>query len=119
MIPLRELDAIRAVQEEAMPDLVDIQRRTNSDDGFGGRQNTTWATVATGVPARVSKAQTLDLGGQGGRKVELEKWLVRVPHATDIREGDRVIFGTLVIDVDEFKYGSNKTAATVAGEKAK
>jgi len=119
MIPDRELDAIRAVQESLMPDTVDVQRRTNADDGFGGRQNTTWADAVIGIPARVSKAQTLDLGGQGGRKIELEKWLVRMPFGTDVREGDRILYGALTIDVDEVKYGSYKTAVTISGEKSK
>lgn len=115
----RELDEMRKAQETAMPNTATVQRRSNSDDGFGGRTGTTWTDVYVDQKCRITMAQTLDLGGQGGRKIELEKWTVRFPFGLDVREHDRVIFGDITISVDEVKVVSFETVLSVAGEQAK
>jgi hypothetical protein len=119
MLTDRELRAMRDTQFATMSDTVEIQRRTNTDDGFGGRTGTTWATVVSDIPARVTQSQTLDMGGQAGRKIEIEKWTVRLPYGTDCREHDRIIYGSIVISADEVKLGSWKTVLSVAGELVK
>ena len=119
MLTDRELRLIREEQVRHMPDTVSIERRTNSDDGFGGRKETTYSVVASGIAARVTQAQTLDLGGQGGRKIEVEKWTIRMPYGTDCREHDRVVWDDIVIRVDEVKDRTNETAVSVAGERVK
>ena len=119
MLTDRELRLMREEQEKAMPDIVDVLRRQNSDDGFGGRKDLVWNEVAVDVPARVTQAQTLDLGGQAGRKIEVEKWTVRFVFGQDVREHDHIRYGDITIRVDEVKDGSWKTATTVQGERVK
>ena len=121
MLSDRELRAIRKEQEEWLPDTVTIQRATRSSDGFGGHGDAVWADVASDVPARITKAQTLDMGGQAGRKIEIEKWTVRLPHGTEVREFDRIVWTTegLTIRVDEIKHGSYRSVVSVAGELVK
>ena len=119
MLTDRELSLMRAEQEKLMPETVIVERVTATDDGFGGTKDDVWAVVASGVPARITQAQTLDMGGQAGRKIEVEKWTVRVPFGTDIQERDRILWGAVIIRVDEVKLGSHKTALTVAGERVK
>ena len=115
----RELRLIRAEQETAMPERVEIQRKLRVNDGFGGSQNTVWTPIASNLPARVTMGQTLDMGGQAARKMEVEKWTVRLPWATDVKEHDRILWDGIAIAVDEIKTGSYRSAKTVAGERVK
>lgn len=110
---------MRETQFEAMDEVVEIQRRTNTDDGFGGTKNDVWAAVVSDIPARVTQAQTLDMGGQASRMLEIEKWTVRLPYGTDCQEHDRIVWGDTTISADEVKLGQWKTVLTVAGEKVK
>ena len=45
-------------QESFFPELVDILRRQTADDGFGGATKYDLIEIDTGVPARVTQAQT-------------------------------------------------------------
>lgn len=110
---------MRDVQFATMPDVVDIERRSNTDDGFGGRKDTTWVPIASDLPARVTKAQTINMGGQAARGIEVENWTVRLPYGTDCQENDRIKYDGIYILVDEVKLGSWKTVLSVAGEKVK
>lgn len=102
-----------------MPHLAEVQRNLRTDDGFGGSKGTAWTPIASNLPARVTQAQTLDLGGQGARKIEVEKWTVRLPYGADCQENDRVVWDGGTILVDEVKKGAYRTVLTVAGEKVK
>ena len=119
MLTDRELAQIRAEQEKVLPEVVTIERASRTSDGFGGHGNASWVAVASDVPARITQAQTLDLGGQGGRKIEVEKWTVRVPYGTDMREHDHVLWGDVTIRIDELKAGTYRTVLTGAGEVVK
>ena len=119
MLTDREIRQMRDVQNATMPDVVDIERRTNVDDGFGGRKDKTWQTIASDMPARVTKAQTINMGGQAARGIEVENWTVRLPYGADCQEHDRIKYQGIYISADEVKLGSWKTVLTVAGEKVK
>jgi hypothetical protein len=98
-----ELEEMQATQEDAMPELVTIERRTLKTNGLGGTSTDAWVAVATDVPARISPSQVLNMGGQGDRNLELEKWNIRMPHGTDLQDRDRIIWGTQTIGVEEVK----------------
>jgi hypothetical protein len=115
-----ELDAMRAVQETAMPERVTIERRTLKTNGLGGTSTDAWVAVATKVPARISPSQVLNMGGQGDRNLELEKWNIRMPHGTDLQDKDRIVWGTQTIGVEEVKAPrSFATAVSANGEIVK
>lgn len=115
----RELALMQEAQEDAMPHTVDVERQTRNDDGFGGTTGNTWAAVESAIVARITKAQTLDLGGQAGRKLEIEKHTVRLPVGTDVVEGDRIKWGSVYISVDEVQPRGYNSVVTVSGEKVK
>ena len=99
-----------------MPDMVDIRRTERAPDGMGGWNARGERVVYSGLPARVTKAQTQAMGNRTGRDIELEKWIIRLPVGTDVRERDLIDWEGLVIEVDEIKPRSWQTAITVSGE---
>lgn len=90
MLTERDLKLMRGVQAEALPDLVTIKRTIRQDDGFGGWDATAEATVAVNVPARITEAQTQAFPGQAARELLVEKWTIRLPWGTDLRDEDIV-----------------------------
>jgi hypothetical protein len=120
MLSDNELASMRATQEEAMPERVTIERRTVKTNGLGGTSTNAWVVQATRVPARITPAQVQMIGGQGDRMLELEKWNLRFPHGTDLRDLDRVLWGTQIIGVEEVKSPrSFATNVSAVGEIVK
>ena len=109
-----ELAEMQATQEEAMPELVTIERRTLKTNGLGGTSTDAWVAIATNVPARISPSQVLNMGGQGDRNLELEKWNIRLPYGTDLQDKDRILWGAQTIGIEEVKtprsFGTNVSA---------
>jgi hypothetical protein len=103
MFTEEQLAKMQETQTSAMPERVIIERATIKSDGFGGHSVDQWEEVAVNVPARINPAQVLAMGGQGGRMLELEKWNIRMPHGTDLRDKDRILWGTQSIHVEEVK----------------
>lgn len=87
MFSRRDLRLMRRTQANALPDRVTIHRQIANADGFGG-----WTPsddpIATNVPARITEAQMLNFPGQGSREILVEKWTIRLPWGTDLRDGD-------------------------------
>jgi len=85
-----------------LPDRATITRPTLVADGGGG-QTTTWATVATLVPCRLSPVgggEDVSVGRRGGDRVSDEaSAVVTFGAGQDIGEKDRVTVGALVFDV--------------------
>lgn len=106
-------------QESFFPELVDILRRQTADDGFGGATKYDLIEIDTGVPARVTQAQTQALGGEAARDIEVEAWTVRLPLGRTILENDYVRWGDILIQADEVKTRSYETAITVSGKVVK
>ena len=99
----QQLADMQATQEDAMPERVTIERRTLKTNGLGGTSTAAWVVQATRVPARISPSQVLNMGGQGDRNLELEKWNIRMPYGTDLRDRDRIIWGAQTIGIEEVK----------------
>lgn len=120
MLTAAELASMRAQQTAAMPELVTIKRRVLATDGFGGYEQASLTTVATDVPARITPAQVMTMGGQGDRALELEKWIIRVPYGTDLQDRDLIEWGTQEIKVEEVKSPrSFATNVSATGEVVK
>ena len=102
-----------------MPERVTIRRTQQVSDGFGGWSEGTPTDVATNVPARIREAQMMSIRGQAHRELQVQRWTVRVPHGTDLQDGDHIVWGTVTIAVDDVKLRSYQTALTVQGETIK
>lgn len=103
MFSVQDLEDMKATQEEAMPELVTIQRSTIKSNGLGGHSVDGWQDRAVNVPARITPSQVLNMGGQGDRNLELEKWNIRMPYGTDLQDKDRILWGDQTIGVEEVK----------------
>lgn len=119
-----ELKQMRATQESAAPELVDIYRRSIVSDGFGGATTQADVLVEADVPARIAQAQVQAMGGQGARTLLLEKWTIRLMYTDeadrpDLQDEDRIHWDGLVLSVDDVKDRSWETCISAMGEIAK
>lgn len=87
-----DLAALRLFVQGIMLNTCSIQRKTSSNDGFGG-VTSVWATVATNVPCRYSFGAPMGSTYLAGRIVEQETagWRVTVPYGTSITASDRIM----------------------------
>lgn len=115
-----DLAGMRATQTSAMPDLGVLKRRVMESDGFGGHTTASLTTVASNVPCRVTPAQVQAMGGQADRALELEKYTLRFPYGTDVRDRDLFVWEGQTIEIEDVKaprsYG---TVVTASGERVK
>jgi SPP1 family predicted phage head-tail adaptor len=81
-------------------DTITLTRATSASDGLGGRTNT-FTTVAT-YAARVSPVSTQQAEEEIGavRLKDGMYYRISLPAGTDIRTGDRVNYGSLVLSVE-------------------
>lgn len=117
-----ELSEMRDEQELGMPELVTIKRAVKTSDGFGGYNTTSYTTVATDVPARITPSQELVAGGQADRQLQLGRWSLRVPYGTDLQERDQVEWTaqSMTIEIEQVKSPrSYHTAISAIGEVIK
>lgn len=120
MFTADEMQAMRDMQAEAMPDTGTITRAGYTSDGFGGHNQTSWATVASNVPCRVTPAQVQGMGGQADRTLDIEKYTLRFEWGTDIQDRDRFEWEGQVIEIEDVKVPrSFGTAVTCTGEVIK
>jgi hypothetical protein len=117
----RELRLLANEQEQWLPELVTIERRTLTDDTFGGVTSGARTVVQSNVPARVTQAQVFDLGGQLARGLDIEQWTVRVPLGTNIQDEDYVVWGAkgITIQIKDIKDRTHATVISCKGEKVK
>lgn len=125
MISDATLAALRAVQEAAMPDECEIQRRTFGARVLGGDRTETWATVAT-VACRMARAPIRGTGQEivtgFGAITSVTAYDLTVPHDTDIRGEDRVIYNghTYEVsgDVEDVTWQTAKRVSLMRLERA-
>ena len=117
----RELRQMANEQEQWLPELVTIERRSLTDDNFGGVTSGARTVVQSNVPARITQAQVFDLGGQLARQLDIEQWTVRVPLGTDVKDEDYVVWGSrgITIQVSDLKSRSHETVISCKGVRVK
>lgn len=109
MLTEAELDRMRAAAQAAMPDVAAVQRPQHVPDGAGG-STTTWTTVTDELPCRVAWQS----GGEDsvdGRPETTAAFRVTVPWDADIETTDRLVIGTLTVEV---AHVSSRGAWTVS-----
>lgn len=92
MLSDADLSAMRAQAESAMPETVEIRRKTEVGDGAGGFTEQ-WSVIAT-VSGRIAPT-----GSQPQERVVAEKlsvvspWTVTLPAGVDVTVSDRLVIG--------------------------
>lgn len=96
-----DIAAMRDTTEGYLPETCSIMRRTVTPDGRGGSA-ITWATLAAGVPCRLSPQTTRVQAEQvvAGKQSAVTRWTITIAAATAIAVTDRVQIGSRIFDVD-------------------
>ena len=107
-----ELTAMRATQDENLPDTCTISRATLAADGMGGFTET-WATVAT-VACRLGVAGTRPNEATTSDQVRnVADFVFTLPNGTNVLNGDRIVLGSRTFDVVKAQDHSWLTALRV------
>lgn len=91
MLSAAEIAAMRATQEEALPDTCVISRPTWTTTDQGGRKEGTPSTVATEA-CRVMVASRQAERVQGGRYGDLPQYVFTLAHDTAAQSGDYLAY---------------------------
>ena len=114
MLTTAELTAIKAVQDQAMPDTCTISRKSLTSDGMGGYTET-WSDLATGVSCRLASARYRpEEAAIADKFAGRTLWMLTLPAGTDITNEDRVVISSTTYEVaGMLSAGSWKTALRV------
>jgi head-tail adaptor len=93
MLTTAELEAMRAVQESALPDVCTVTRLSATADNYGGVTED-WDEVVDDVPCRVGVPTRAELAILSERVSESAGWTVTVPVGTDVAGDDRITVGS-------------------------
>ncbi len=106
-----QLTAMRQTQQDHHPDVCKVQRLQRTADGKGGWTTGTPLTVYADAPCTATPGAEMQLGGQAGRGLEIELWVVTFPHDYDVQDDDVLTFSDKQMQVKDAKATkSNKTA---------
>lgn len=113
MIDAGMLAAMRAAQEDLLPDTCTIQTATEAPDAIG-QVTRTWSNTATGVACRLvpNRIQERDAGA---RVTVVGDWVLTVAHDRAVAQGQRVVVGTRTFDVVSVNTAESWETATRAG----
>ena len=125
MITTSMLEALRAVQESALPDTCAIKRKTVGARNDYGERTETWATVAT-VPCRMAVKAAQGSGTEQvlsvGALTAVTRYDLTVPHGTVIRGEDRVVYAgktyEVAAEVDDVTWQTAKRVTLTRLEQA-
>ena len=122
MLDAFQLQSMQDTQEASFPDRVRISRIVRTADGKGGFATGTPSIIHDEVPASITPAQQLAMGGQADRSLEVEKWTVRMPWGTTVQDGDLIYWNVedISLQVEDAKVSKTRgTAVTCMAEKVK
>jgi hypothetical protein len=101
------LDFLRSVATAFRPDTCTIQRATDTSSGDGTSQ--AWATLASGVTCRVSRAgQGNEQPGATGGIVAVGQRRIKLPAGQDVTTRDRIVTGGVTYEVVDVPRISNE-----------
>lgn len=92
MLTDTELDDMRNVLNESLPDRCHVKRPANTSDGYGGWAQG-WSNISTNVPCRISPAVS-DRGFDvliGGAPHATSEWNITLPADVPILPSDRIV----------------------------
>ncbi len=95
-----DLDYMRAIVKETLPDKCNILAETLAADGQGGATSS-WGTVSTSIACRLDsitqRAEMMQVAG-GGQKAA-HQFMLSLPYDTAISAGNRVEMGSTTYTV--------------------
>lgn len=112
MIDQATLEAMRQVQEQAMPDQATIRRPTFTNDGRGGRTKTLTPVGTFSARLAVSSYQP-GVRKIGEREVPSAYATITLPYGTDVRPGDEITVCGRTFLAGSIVTGSWETARQV------
>jgi head-tail adaptor len=104
------LAAMRAAQEDLLPDTCTIQSATAGQDAIG-QPTRTWANRAIGVACRLGQRSERERWA-GERPAAVGDWVLTVAHDQVIERSDRVIVGSRTFEVVGVNTGTSWETAT-------
>lgn len=106
MLTLNQLADMQVTQVANMPDLVDIARPQKTTSTIGSIQSAGEIVISTGTACRITPAQMLETLGQQSRPIETDKYTMRLPTGTDVKDRDSLTVttqGNLKLRVERIK----------------
>lgn len=121
MLSAKDLARMRATQEEALPDLLDVSRPSGTTSSIGSRVSGVDNFVEVSVPCRVTPAQQYVTLGERAQPLDIDRYTVRVPRGTNIQKRDqlRIQSSGLVLEVEAVKQPRSwETVMTITADVA-
>ena len=103
LLQTADLQYVQAEARQALPDVVDIQRRTLASDQQGGYTET-WANAYQGVPARLAAKGIREAASTGRQDVQAD-YTLTLAHDQSIEQTDRVVHSTGTFEVQSIDAG--------------
>ncbi len=110
LLDANDLAAIRAAQEEAMPDTCVVQSRTSTADGMGGVTRGDW-TDGTSYSCRLSSRGVPREYLQQAAISGLQYWMVTLPHDASVTRDNRLKVGSRYLQIVGFQSGGEYETA--------
>ena len=104
-----DLAYMRQETRQAMPDLVDIQRKSLASDKQGGFAET-WANAYQNIAARLAAKGISELVAENRRDVQVE-FTLAVPYDQSILQADRVVHSSGPYEVQSVDAGKSWTTS--------
>ena len=108
LIQTNDLVYLRDETRKSMPDLVDIQRKTNESDKQGGFTES-WANAYQNIPARLAAKGGGESVGQGRQDLQLD-YTLTLAHDQSIEQTDRVVHTSGTYEVQSIDVGKSWAA---------
>lgn len=106
-----QLTAMRQTQQDHHPDVCKVERLVRVADGKGGWTTGTPMTVYGAAPCTATPGAEMTAGGQAGRGLEIEQWVITFPWGYTVQDDDVLTFGDKQMQVKDAKtVKSNGTA---------
>ncbi len=106
MLTASQLTDMQVTQNANLPDLVDIARPQKTASNIGSIQSDGETVISTDVACRVTPAQMLETLGQQARPIETDKYIMRLPVGTNVKDRDTLTIttkGNLKLRVERVK----------------
>jgi hypothetical protein len=108
-----ELAYMQAVQEEFLPDLCTLRRRTAVSDGYGGTTYTNADT--TNVPCRAWNTQTQLQASVAGAERNLYPYVFTFAYGQSILLQDQILYQGMTLEVKDINTPDSWTTAKRVG----
>ena len=103
-----DLQYMRAAVLTAMPDAVDVQRKSLTSDKQGGFTES-WANAYQNIPGRLAAKAGNESVGQGRQDLQLD-YTLTLAHDQSIEQTDRVVHASGIYEIQSIDVGKSWAA---------